>query len=263
MIVISASSDIGAAICRRWMQEGWNVSGTYRRKSAAAAKLKNDGAKLFACDLLDQNSVDAAARKLGKSCPEWDALILCAGLMEPVGPFIGCRFDEWEDSVRVNFTGQLRFVHALLPFRNKDAPLGPCVIFFAGGGTNSAPVNYSAYISAKIALIKMCELLDAEVPDSRFVIIGPGWVKTKIHNATLRAKKRAGANYARTLERLAANACTPMDKVLDCCRWLLTAHRKAIGGRNISVASDGWSRKEFLQHLVMHPQAYKLRRFQR
>jgi NAD(P)-dependent dehydrogenase (short-subunit alcohol dehydrogenase family) len=29
-IVVSASSDIGTAMCRRWLARGWTVAGTYR-----------------------------------------------------------------------------------------------------------------------------------------------------------------------------------------------------------------------------------------
>ena len=120
--------------------------------------------------------------------------MLCPGTQEPAGPFVTCNFDAWEESVRVNFTGQIRIIQELLPTRRVHPALEPLVLLFAGGGTNNATVNYSAYTISKIALIKMCELLDAEVPDTRFAILGPGWVKTKIHEATLRVGAQAGAN---------------------------------------------------------------------
>ena len=34
----------------------------------------------------------------------------------------------------------------------------------------------------------------------KFTILGPGWVKTKIHNQTLKAKSKAGLNYKKTLD---------------------------------------------------------------
>jgi NAD(P)-dependent dehydrogenase (short-subunit alcohol dehydrogenase family) len=187
VIIISASSDIGAAMTKRWLARDWKVFGTFRTKSPAAKELMAAGAKLFYCDVSRESSIRAACRELRKACPSWNALILAPGTQEPVGAFAKSNFNKWEESVRVNFTSQMRIVHELLPSRNKKARVGPCVLFFAGGGTNNAPVNYSAYVISKIALIKMCELLDAEVPDTRFAIVGPGWVKTKIHQATLKA----------------------------------------------------------------------------
>jgi NAD(P)-dependent dehydrogenase (short-subunit alcohol dehydrogenase family) len=172
-----------------------------------------------------------------------------------------CRFDDWEESVSANFTGQMRIIHELLPSRRIKTAPEPCVLLFAGGGTNNAPVNYSAYLISKIALIKMCELLDAEIPDTRFVIVGSGWVKTKIHAATLTAGVQAGANYQRTIEKLANDEWTPMERVLDCCDWVLNAARELVSGRNFSVVFDKWGTEERAENLIKEPNMYKLRRY--
>jgi len=186
---------------------------------------------------------------------------MCPATQHPVGAFLECDFDEWEESVKVNFTSHLRIIHGLLPSRHLNSALGPCVLFFAGGGTNSAPVNYSAYTISKIALIKMCELLDAEISDTRFVIVGPGWVRTKIHKSTLRAGIRAGTNYQRTIEKLARDEFTSMELVLDCCDWLIDSPRELVSGRNFSVVFDKWGTKELEERLLQEPHMYKLRRY--
>jgi NAD(P)-dependent dehydrogenase (short-subunit alcohol dehydrogenase family) len=177
-----------------------------------------------------------------------------------VGPFTECDFAQWAKSVEVNFISQLQFVHELLPSRNRIGEHPPVVLFFAGCGTNNATVNYSAYTISKIALIKMCELLDAEIPDVNFVIVGPGWVKTKIHQATLNVGQKAGANYHKTIAKLASDECTPMETVLDCCDWLIKADRKAVSGRNFSVVFDKWGSNPLVKKLVEDPNMYKLRR---
>jgi len=155
----------------------------------------------------------------------------------------------------------MRLVRKLLPFRNIGNAFGPCVLFFAGGGTNNAVKNYSAYTISKIALIKICELLDAEIPDTRFSIIGPGWVKTKIHDSTLKAGARAGENYKRTLVKLTGDDCTHMEEILDCCDWIIGSPRKVISGRNFSVVFDKWGTKELEKILLKEADMYKLRRF--
>jgi NAD(P)-dependent dehydrogenase (short-subunit alcohol dehydrogenase family) len=259
-IVLSASSDIGGAIAGRWLARGWKVSGTYRTPSAEVDALVAAGARLVSCDLADPASIAEASAKLADECGKWDALFMCPGALDPIGAFIDCDFDEWERSVTVNFTRQMRLFHSLATSRRLDSPLGPCVVFFAGGGTNDAPVNYSAYIISKIALTKMCELLDAETPDTRFVIVGPGWVNTKIHRATLTAGQRAGTNYRRTVEKLSGAECTPMERLLDCCEWLVKAPREMIGGRNFSVVFDRWGTDELALRLKERPHMYKLRR---
>jgi len=260
-IIISASSDIGTSISLRWLSLGWKVFGTYRTKSKTVDELKSAGATLSYCDLSDSKSTHDACFNLRTVCSQWDILVMCPGRLEPIGAFVDCSFTEWEESIKVNFTGQMHILHELLPFRQKNTELGPIVFLFAGGGTNSSPVNYSAYVISKIAQIKICELFDAEIPDTRFVIIGPGWVKTKIHNSTLRAGAKAGNNYQRTMEMLSNNECTPMNGVLDCIDWLIEKPRELISGRNFSVVFDQWKTKELEDKLSHEPDMYKLRRY--
>jgi NAD(P)-dependent dehydrogenase (short-subunit alcohol dehydrogenase family) len=262
-IIISISSDIGTALAKHWRTKGWSVLGTYRTRSPAVDQLAQLGVGLVACDLASSDSIRKACRSLKKRCPAWDALIMCPATQEPIGLFQEVDFDDWEASVRVNFTSQMRVVHELLPTRRvpgsrKD--IGPCVLFYAGPGTNNAPTHYSAYIISKIALVKMCELLDREVPDTRFTIIGPGWIKTKAHEATLKAGKRAGANYDITLRRIANNEFGKMEDVLLCSDWAVRSRRELVGGRNFSVVNDRWGDRSLDAMLKADPDLYKLRR---
>jgi len=237
------------------------VAGTYRTSSPAVDGLRARGAKLVHCDLADPTSIQGAMRELRSAMPEWDVLIVAPATQEPVGPFLGGAFDEWEASIAVNFTAQLRAVHGLLSARRLGSERGPMVLFFAGGGTNNATVNYSAYTVSKIASIKMVELLDAEVADTRFSILGPGWVKTKIHQPTLHAGvDRAGGSYERTRRMLASDECVPIERVVECCDWLIGAPRRAIGGRNFSLVYDLWQDPQLLDFLAADPDMYKLRR---
>ena len=259
-VIVSISSDIGYALAKRWCQRGLEIGGTYRTRSPLVDDLENRGVKTFHCDAANASSVREACISLRSASNRWDYLVLCPGTQEPIGAFTDCDFSQWERSLAVNFTKQVQFVHELLPSRNKKGQHPPVVIFFAGGGTNNATVNYSAYTVSKIALIKMCELLDAEVPDTNFVILGPGWVKTKIHQATLDAGPKAGANYQKTKTKLAEDECTPMETVLDCCDWVIKADRKAVSGRNFSVVFDKWGSDPLTKKLLEDPNMYKLRR---
>lgn len=261
VIIVSASSDIGIAMSQKWLARGWNIFGTYRTKSKAVDGLLEDGVKLIYCDLSDSASIRDACYQLRALCLQWDILVMCPGTQDPIGAFMEDNLDEWEESLTVNFTSQMRIIHELLPARHANPTLEPIVLLFAGGGTNDAPVNYSAYIVSKIALIKMCELLDAEISDVRFAIVGPGWVKTKMHDSTLRAGSRAGANYQRTMDKLAGNEVTPMETVLDCCDWLVNAPHELISGRNFSVAFDQWGTEDLSRMLAQNPNMYKLRRY--
>ena len=260
-IVIGVSADIGMALCEDWISKGWEVLGTYRTSSDAVLRLESKAHYLVECDLTDTANVEHACSLLKEQACSWDVLILGAGLQDPIGFFSECNFDEWAESITVNFTNQLRFVHRLLPDRNLSGEESPTVLFFAGGGVNNAPICYSAYTVSKIALIKMVELLAAEIPDVKFVIVGPGWVKTKIHNSILNARDRAGPNYERTLEKLRRDEFTPMEKVVECCNILINGSKDLLTGRNFSVVFDNWGSSELDVLLVKYPDMYKLRRF--
>ena len=245
----------------RWLDENWEVFGTFRTQSTSLSKLSNSGIQLFHCDLSDPSSIESSCKKIIKSCETWDVLVLCPGSQDPIGSFETCVFNEWEASIRVNFTSQLRIVHEMLPYRKIGTSLEPCIIFFAGGGTNNAVVDYSAYTISKIALIKMCELLDAEIQDARFAIIGPGWVKTKIHKSTFVAGNKAGANHERTKRKFENDEFTPMEDVINCCEWIIRAPRNIVSGRNFSVVFDAWGADDLKEKLASDDNMYKLRRY--
>ena len=261
-IVLGASSDIGSALCMDWIEKKWAIWGTYRTISSTVEKLQTQLHGLVHCALDKADSVDGACGTLRQQLKNWDVLVFGPGLQEPIGFFESCNFDAWTHSIEVNFTNQLRFLHGILPSRNQEPTIyGPTVIFFAGGGVNNAPILYSAYTVAKIAMVKMVELLAAEIPDIKFVIIGPGWVKTKIHNSVLAAKDSAGASYDRTLEKFKNGDFVPMSKVVECCNVIIAGDKSALTGRNISVEFDRWSEPQFVNFLGGNSEVYKLRRF--
>ncbi len=261
-VVLGASSDIGNALCMDWVAKNWTVWGTYRTMSLSVEKLKDQLRGLVKCDLDNIDSIDKACKVLGEQLKNWDIVVLGPGLQEPIGLFDSCNFDEWAHSIEVNFINQLRFLHGILPSRNKQpSNSGPTVISFAGGGVNNAPIRYSAYTVAKVAMVKMVELLAAEMPDVKFVIIGPGWVKTKIHNSVLTSKENAGASYDRTIEKFNNNEFVPMSRVIECCNVMIMGDKKAFSGRNISVEFDRWNEPQFVSFLNENSDIYKLRRF--
>jgi NAD(P)-dependent dehydrogenase (short-subunit alcohol dehydrogenase family) len=253
-LVISANSGIGEPLALAWAAAGHRVTGSYRTLSQEDRRRLSKNLTLLPLDLADPRSLlDFAAR-----APSWDALIVCPGTMEPIGALAELDIAAWRHSIGVNFLSQIELVQRLLPKRSSAG--APSVIFFAGGGTNSAPVRFSAYTVAKIALIKTVELLDAELPDCRFSILGPGWVKTRIHRETLAAGQAAGAAYRQTLERLESGAgFTPPERIREFCDWVLASPREVVGGRNFSIVHDQYG-DELSERLKADPHLYKLRR---
>ena len=260
VIVIGVGSDIGAELVRRFAADGWSVKGTYR--GARAPGNMPAGADLTRCDLGSRESTAAATQWLRKEADPWDAVVVAAGTEEPIGEFWDCDADEWERGFQVNAFAPLRLVRGLYPARRRGGRSS--VAFFSGSGTNNAAPSYSAYCASKILLIKMCELLDAESPDTSFFIVGPGIVRTKIHEQTLGAPDRSGANYRKVVDFLeSADPGTSHDDIHACIRWCMNAGRNVVGGRNISLVHDAWRNggKALANRLEADRNLYKLRRF--
>jgi NAD(P)-dependent dehydrogenase (short-subunit alcohol dehydrogenase family) len=255
-VILSISSDIGTALAIDWIKSGHKVAGTYRTWSSNCSRLSDAGVTLYECDFASRESISTAANSF--NFIDWEVLVLAAGTQEPIGLFAEVDFDSWEESLSPNFTGMLRFLHQSLnrPTNNSERT----VIFFAGGGTNNATERYSAYTIAKIASIKMCELLDYENPDTKFTILGPGWVDTKIHNATLQNSENAGENFKKTQTMLRGTNMNPIENVIECCNWVVEQPKKLVGGRNFSVVHDAWRSESLLAHLESDSNLYKLRR---
>lgn len=259
-IVISATSDIATEMCTQWAKKGWTLSGTYLSQGANYKKLIGL-MKLFPCDLLNKDSIDEAAQLIGNSMKGWELIVFASGSLIPVGSFDQVDIDEWIASIHLNFINQIRMLRNLLPYRDHQSG-EKTVLFFAGGGTNTAVVNYSAYTVSKIALIKMCELLDAEIPNVKFSIIGPGWVKTKIHHATIQAGKAfAGDNFEKTKEKLNSDESESIQRVIESFEWVISQPKKIVSGRNFSTVFDRWGTDELVESLSLDQNMYKLRRF--
>ncbi len=256
--VLGASADIGAAISARLIQDGWHVVGTGRSAERLAALEKDAGFTFMPCDLADRESVNRMCRAYEEYHAPWSLFVSAAGTMEPIGSFFALDFDAWEQSVIVNSTAQLRVLHGLWPYRRKDVTVD--VMLMAGGGTNNPFTNYSAYCVSKIALIKMAELLDDEEEGLNIFVNGPGYVKTRIHEETLKAGSAAGAGLAKTVALLEGDG-TPMDDIYGHLQWCMLHGRSVSGGRNFSTQHDPWRQGEILADRIRGDvNAFRLRR---
>lgn len=250
VVILSVSSDIGFYLAKKYLQDGYRVIGTYRyyhRKLAKELESLPDCA-LFFCDVSEKAGITRFLCELKKYEIRWDIFISCVGNIRPYSNFFETDFDTWSNSVHINLIEQLRVTHALYPLRNKK--IIPSIIFFAGGGVNSAPVGLSAYTASKIMLIKMCELLDAENPDIKTFIVGPGYIKTKIHDS-IRENITRGKKE------------TNLAGVYNGIRWLTAQDKQVVGGRNFSIAHDslfGVDACALARELIENPEMYKLRR---
>ena len=254
-LIIGINSGIGMAIAQKLDNEGHNLYGTTRSKEFL--KKNSNPGKNYYLDLEKTDSIDEFTNETMKGLT-WDNLIFCPATMEPIGPFEALDISKWVNNFSLNFTSQIFLLQKLLKSRN---PFKSKVLFFAGGGTNSSPKNYSCYTASKIALIKMVELLDNEIENTTFTILGPGWVKTKIHSQSLMPGNESYESYKETKRRLNENDFVDINEVTDSIMWILNQPKEIVGGRNFSSVHDPWGSEELELLLKSDPHAFKLRRY--
>jgi len=113
----------------------------------------------------------------------WDLLIIAIGKVAPVGLWHEQGHERWDECVRSNLLLPLKLLRRIWNLHKPNAT----VIWFAGSNPQKIMDGYSAYNVSKMAVLKLVEQLDHETPDCKFVAFGPGYAKTKIHEATLKA----------------------------------------------------------------------------
>ena len=255
IIILGINADIGRNLANLFIIDGYKVIGTYRKK-----KPRNiSKADIYKCDITKKKDIEKFIATLRRKNIKWDIIFSSVGTSEPISKFFEINFDVWKKSIDVNFISQLEVIHFLYKLRsnNKNS-----IILMAGGGTNNPFTNYSAYCVSKIALIKMCELIDDEYKNLNTFIVGPGFTKTKTHLETIKAGKKAGINYLKVKKFLkSSDQGTSFKKIYECILWGIKQGRKVVGGRNFSIVHDKWGTKKLKTKLLNDNNKYKLRRY--
>jgi len=251
-LIAGIDSAIGASVAHHLSAFGWRVLGTSRRA------LDENSVGIFACDFSRSESIDRALREINANDAVLDLIVICVGILNPIGEFELVDPDGWEENFYVNTLGPIRFLRGLMPSTNTSS--NPMVVTLAGGGINSAPTHYSAYTISKVALTKAMEIFAAERSEIRFVSLGTGWIKSPIHEQTLAAGFSSGPNKDELLRRIAKDDFQSIGSVSEFILWAFNEGGQSVNGRNFSLVHDAWGSPELISELESNPNKFKLRR---
>jgi NAD(P)-dependent dehydrogenase (short-subunit alcohol dehydrogenase family) len=257
-IIAGIDSGLGSMLASHLASNGWKISGTTRRTGEGSMEYPTDF-DIYNCDFLSAKSIDTCVSEILTIHKDWQVLILAIGVLAPIGEFTSTSFEQWQNSFYVNFLGQMSFIQKLL--QNSSNTSNCLVMTFAGGGTNGPTPNFSSYTLAKISLIKAMELLASEVPNTKFISLGTGWMDTPIHSQTLEAGAVAGDAYIETIERLELNNFGKPTDLLNFVDWVISAEKEIVSGRNFSLQGDPWGDKQLSEELKEDTNMFKLRRY--
>jgi 3-hydroxy acid dehydrogenase / malonic semialdehyde reductase len=117
VFVTGASAGFGAAIARRFVQDGHRVVATARRleRLQALADELGDALLPLELDVRDREAVAAIPAALPAGFAEVDLLVNNAGLALGLEPAQRASLDDWQTMIATNCTGLVQVTRALLP----------------------------------------------------------------------------------------------------------------------------------------------------
>jgi|APGre2960657505_1045072.scaffolds.fasta_scaffold54636_2 NAD(P)-dependent dehydrogenase (short-subunit alcohol dehydrogenase family) len=256
-LIVGNDSEIGSLVANYLRNSNWAVFSTSRRREPIKG---TPDSSLYFCDLLDKKSISDAATSFIKDCPDWNLIVLSVGVLNPIGRITETQFDVWEESIQLNFLNQFFLIREVIRKTHFVSQTRRTILTFAGSGTNSAPVNFSAYTLSKIALIKAMELLAAEYENCAFVSLGTGWIKSAIHNQTLEAGESAGSAFQETVRRFSEEDFGDPYLICEFISWMNEQPIRSISGLNFALQGDDWKSPSFSERISELPNNFKLRR---
>jgi 3-oxoacyl-[acyl-carrier protein] reductase len=240
--LFGAGSGIGGIIAGHYL--GMSAKMTLSARDPGKLRFSGgSGVNIVPADVTDQKSVRAVFESHQKKfgAPP-SGVINCAAVQGPLGPFWDLPTDELDAAVRTNVTGA--FYVAAEAVRAMRADGKGSIVLFSGGGAVHARANFSAYGSAKTAVLRFVEtaaeeLSAAGLRDIVINAIAPGAVKTRMTDEILRAGDRAGGEALAEAEEVFRTGGTPPELILKLVDFLLdTARSRSISGRLVHVREN-------------------------
>lgn len=182
-LVTGGSRGIGAAIVRRFCDEGAKTFFTYKSSAEEAKTLaKACGAEAIACDARDGAAAEAAVEAVIEKGGRLDVLVNNAGVIRD-GLFLMMGEDEWKEVLDTNLGGAFHFSKAaarqMLGQRSGRIVNISSIVGELGG------VGQANYAASKGALNAFTKSLAAEFASKGVTVnaVAPGMVNTQMSEA--------------------------------------------------------------------------------
>ncbi len=173
-LITGVSGGIGYAVARKFTAEGAQVIGSYRTMKPELEAL---GARLFALDTDDRNSIAKTIKSEVRTFGGVDILVNCIGIAAPK-PLFAANADEWEKVIETNLFSAMRIMQAIIvPMASQKggAIINIGSVFGRVGGTGQ-----SSYCASKAALEGMTRAAALELAQKNIRVntVAPGFIDT-------------------------------------------------------------------------------------
>lgn len=245
VLITGVSKNIGKSICKKFIDEGYEVIGTYKsffdeEEKRRAFLNEFNNVTLYKVDLSNHTDVSNFISKMKKY--RFDAIINNAGMLnmsddnKVLNEFSNFDIDAFVDLINCNLISVARICIELKDCINSQ---GNIIMISSESGSNGAFASIS-YNASKAALINLTQSLSnnfAYYNKIRVNCISPGWVETQ------NGKMNTNSNNL-FMQKIAK--VTPMmrnarpNEIADVVYYLTTDQASFITGTNI-IVDGGYS----------------------
>jgi 3-oxoacyl-[acyl-carrier protein] reductase len=268
--VTGASRGLGRAVAEIFLRAGWRVAMTARDESrleTAADELCRDCGRarsdvaVLALDLARRDSAGRCVDELKKHWDKLDALVNNAGIQGPIGKFCDTDGEEWNDAFGTLLFAPLDMCREAIPWMAENG--GGDIVNLSGGGAASPRENFSAYASAKTALVRATEILALEYAGANITMnaVAPGALPTDMLSSVIEAgPDAAGEREYGAARRAFAGGPDVLLRAAGCVYALCSQKPPKITGRLISAVWDPWEKLDARAEAITRGDIYTLRR---
>jgi NAD(P)-dependent dehydrogenase (short-subunit alcohol dehydrogenase family) len=216
-LVTGASRGIGAAVARRFAQEGAELVLVARtvgglEEADDAARAVGSKATLVPLDLRDFEAIDRLGASLYERFGRLDVLVGNAAMLGTLAPAHHISPADWQQTIDLNLTANWRLIRSLDPLL-RQSPAGRAIFVTADVGSLPKPF-WGAYAVSKAGLETLARMYAAEIAATsalRVNLINPGKVGTALRARAYPGEKRETLpkpdDVTEAFVRLAEAAC--------------------------------------------------------
>ncbi|WP_204140946.1 SDR family oxidoreductase [Halomicronema sp. CCY15110] len=199
VLITGASSGIGEATGKYFLQKGWNVSATMRSPMNAGDWTKAEKVICPRLDVTSSETIEIAVHETLVQFGRIDALVNNAGYAL-MGPLEGVTSEQLERQFKTNVFGLVSTIQKVLPVMRRQGK-GSIINVASIGGRLAFPLA-SSYHATKWAVEGLSEALRYELRrfNIQVKIIEPGGIRTNFINHGSAWTNHS--NYANLVERV-------------------------------------------------------------
>jgi NAD(P)-dependent dehydrogenase (short-subunit alcohol dehydrogenase family) len=240
-LVTGGGSGIGRSIALGLADAGWQVTilGRTLERLEAVRDGRSDIAA-FACDVGDEQAVEAAVAEAIRLHGTVATLINCAGSVQ-TAPFEKTSSSLWDRLFRTNVMGAVHTTRAVLPGM-RQLPSAR-IINIASTASLKGYAYVSAYTASKHALLGLTRSLAHELAKTAITVnaVCPGYADTDIiRDAVANIVAKTGRSEAEALGTFTGTnpqgRLIEPDEVLGTVLWLTSEAARSVTGQAIVVA---------------------------